>query len=145
MRVCDMQKWLLNLGCIVPLWSRPEADLHLDSKQMGPTPHLCRVQFGRPCMLCSCLCIMANNDGKASQVCCTVSANLLFLLKLCLARDLQCSLRHCLPPSRQDRAAAATRPRLTCSYHLICSRPLIFPESCKSRFMGNFQEADLCL
>lgn len=156
--------WILVV--FVALWSRPEADLHLDSEQMGPTSHIRRLQLGRPCMLRTCFCIMANNDGKASQVRCTVSAHLSFpfLIELCACTGpIQGRLRHS-HTSRQDRAAAATRTRLphmllllllrTCLLQKPRNDPtisddlgrLIFSLShAKSGFMIYFQEADLCL
>jgi len=46
----------------------------IDSEQMGPNPHLQRLQYWRPCLLRYLFCPLASDDGKASQICYSVSS-----------------------------------------------------------------------
>lgn len=83
------------------------ADAHLRSEPMGPTPHIHWMQYRCPCMLCYRFCVMASNDGYASQVCHSVSVHVSLVLPMpCTGRSMPCET---CPPSRRDRSVAATR------------------------------------
>lgn len=86
---------------------------------MGSASDLWWLQPGRTCMLRPRLCIMATNDGKAQEICYSVSLALLVLGRYPVSA-ISSSLRHS-PPLRQDHPAAATR--YTCICVSFCYTP----------------------